>query len=116
MYSSDTINIAAENKRKNRQPEYCVRRPFKVCDGCVQATLGITTVTRGSHPFPHTYIAEQRSSMPHYQGQPIAAEGPKAKLAVFDGSGDWESFLVPFERQARKYGWSGDYRVDCLYG
>ncbi len=71
---------------------------------------------RGSQPFPHTYIAEQRSSMPHYQGQPIAAEGPKAKLAVFDGSGDWESFLVPFERQARKYGWSGDYRVDCLYG
>ncbi len=45
MYSSDTINIAAENKRKNRQPEYCVRRPFKVCDGCVEATLGITTVT-----------------------------------------------------------------------
>ncbi len=71
---------------------------------------------RGSQPFPHTYIAEQRSSMPHYQGQPIAAEGPKAKLAVFDGSGDWESFLVPFEWQARKYGWSGDYRVDCLYG
>ncbi len=71
---------------------------------------------RGSQPFPHTYIAEQRSSMPHYQGQPIDAEGPKTKLAVFDGSGDWESFLVPFERQARKYGWSGDYRVDCLYG
>ncbi len=46
MYSSDTINIAAENKRKNRQPEYCVRRPFKVCDGCVEATLGITTITQ----------------------------------------------------------------------
>ncbi len=45
MYSSDTIIIAAENKRKNRQPEYCVRRPFKVCDGCVKATLGTTTVT-----------------------------------------------------------------------
>ncbi len=46
MYSSDTIIIAAENKRKNRQPEYCVRRPFKVCDGCVKATLGTTTVTQ----------------------------------------------------------------------
>ncbi len=45
MYSSDMIIIAAENKRKNRQPEYCVRRPFKVCDGCVKATLGTTTVT-----------------------------------------------------------------------
>ncbi|KAL0168626.1 hypothetical protein M9458_036848, partial [Cirrhinus mrigala] len=70
---------------------------------------------RGSQPFPHTYNVEQRSSISHYQSQPFAAEGPKAKLAVFDGSGDWESFLVPFERQARKYGWSGDYRVDCLY-
>ncbi|KAL0161775.1 hypothetical protein M9458_045500, partial [Cirrhinus mrigala] len=68
---------------------------------------------RGSQPFPHTYN-EQRSSIPHYQSQPFA-EGPKPKLAVFDGSGDWEPFLVPFERQARKYGWSGDYRVDCLY-
>ncbi len=48
MYSSDTINIAAENKRKNRQPEYCVRRPFKVCDGCVEVTLGITTVTQAA--------------------------------------------------------------------
>ncbi len=54
MYSSDTINIAAENKRKNRQPEYCVRRPFKVCDGCVEATLGITTVFQ--HPLFQTRV------------------------------------------------------------
>ncbi|KAL0162333.1 hypothetical protein M9458_041729 [Cirrhinus mrigala] len=69
----------------------------------------------GSQSFPRTYTIEQRSSILHYQGQPFAAEGPKAKLAVFDGSGDWKSFLVPFEHQARKYGWSGDYRVGCLY-
>lgn len=52
---------------------------------------------RGSQQLPHTYSVEQRSSTPHYQGQPFAAEGPKTKLAVFGGSGDWESFLVPFE-------------------
>ncbi len=53
MYSSDTIIIAAENKRKNRQPEYCVRRPFKVCDGCVKATLGTTTVTLRKFTVPN---------------------------------------------------------------
>ncbi len=65
MYSSDTINIAAENKRKNRQPEYCVRRPFKVCDGCVEATLGITTVTQaaGEHPFNFVVYSMLKTSV-----------------------------------------------------
>ncbi|KAI7811653.1 hypothetical protein IRJ41_008241 [Triplophysa rosa] len=70
---------------------------------------------RGFQPVPQTSSVAQRSNTPHYQGQPVATEGPKAKLAVFDGSGDWEAFLVPFERRARKHSWSGDYRVDCLY-
>ncbi len=51
MDSSDTIIFAMEYKRKNRQPESCVRHPFKDCDGCVgcvKATLGTSTVTLGS--------------------------------------------------------------------
>ncbi len=75
MYSSDTINIAAENKRKNRQPEYCVRRPFKVCDGCVEATLGITTVTPtvSNQGLGHYALRQRRvpritSELPHVCG------------------------------------------------
>ncbi|XP_057691272.1 uncharacterized protein LOC130915330 [Corythoichthys intestinalis] len=42
-------------------------------------------------------------------------EVQRAKLATFDGNEDWESFLMPFERQARKYGWSAMERVDRLH-
>ncbi|KAF5891551.1 uncharacterized protein DAT39_018748 [Clarias magur] len=70
---------------------------------------------RHPHPLPPSSAVEQRSGIPPYQGQPTSMDGPRTKLALFDGSGDWESILVPFERQARKHGWSGHYRVDCLY-
>lgn len=69
----------------------------------------------GSQLLPPTYAVEQRHSIPHHQGQPVSQEGPREKLAIFDGGGDWESFLVPFEQQARKYGWSGAHRVDYLH-
>lgn len=39
----------------------------------------------------------------------------KPKLATLDRNDDWESFLLPFERQARKYGWSAAERVDRLH-
>ena len=42
-------------------------------------------------------------------------ETPKAKLALYDGKEDWDSFLLQFERQAHKYGWTGAERVDRLH-
>ena len=43
------------------------------------------------------------------------SEPQRPKLATFDGNEDWDSFLMPFERQARKYGWSAIERVDRLH-
>ncbi|KAL2098215.1 hypothetical protein ACEWY4_007422 [Coilia grayii] len=40
---------------------------------------------------------------------------PRTKMATYDGKEDWESFLLPFERLARKYGWNGAERVDRLH-
>ncbi|KAK7918651.1 hypothetical protein WMY93_009935 [Mugilogobius chulae] len=42
-------------------------------------------------------------------------EPQRPKLATFDGNEDWDSFLMPFERQARKCGWSAIERVDRLH-
>ncbi|TRZ00762.1 hypothetical protein DNTS_024559, partial [Danionella cerebrum] len=42
-------------------------------------------------------------------------EPQRPKLATFDGNEDWDSFLMPFERQARKHGWSAIERVDRLH-
>ncbi|ROI47877.1 hypothetical protein DPX16_16300 [Anabarilius grahami] len=89
--------------------------------GPTRATPSIETSVRHrssercSQLLPPTYAVEQRHSILPHQGQAIPQESPRAKLAIFDGSGDWESFLVPFERQARNYGWSGAHRVDYLH-
>lgn len=44
----------------------------------------------------------------------------RPKLATYDGRDDWDAFLLPFERLARKYGWTARERVDrlleCLRG
>lgn len=41
-------------------------------------------------------------------------------MATYDGKEDWEPFLLPFERLARKYAWTGAERIDklhdCLHG
>lgn len=42
-------------------------------------------------------------------------EACKIKLTTYDGQEDWDSFLLPFEHQARKYGWTGAERVDRLH-
>lgn len=45
---------------------------------------------------------------------------PRQKLPVFDGSGDWEGFLLPFNRAAQRYEWGDEERLDrfieCLRG
>lgn len=46
---------------------------------------------------------------------PSAYEGPKPKMATYDRKEDWESFLLPFELMALKYGWNGAERVDRLH-
>ncbi|XP_038154197.1 uncharacterized protein LOC119791901 [Cyprinodon tularosa] len=42
-------------------------------------------------------------------------DGPRPKMATYDGKEDWEPFLLPFERLARKYSWTGAERVDKLH-
>lgn len=45
---------------------------------------------------------------------------PRQTLPVFDGSGDWEGFLLPFNRAARRYEWGDEERlnqfIECLRG
>ena len=36
-------------------------------------------------------------------------------LATYDGKGDWDSFIGPFERMARKRNWSKEVCLDMLY-
>lgn len=40
---------------------------------------------------------------------------PKVKLTIFDGKEDWDSFMLPFERETYKYGWTGAEQVDGLH-
>lgn len=39
----------------------------------------------------------------------------KPKLATFDGKEDWESFIVPLERIARRFGWSEEDTLDQVF-
>jgi hypothetical protein len=45
---------------------------------------------------------------------------PRQKLPIFDGSDDWEGFLLPFKRAAQRYGWTAEEQLDrfieCLRG
>lgn len=69
---------------------------------------------RGCHrllPYPD----EQRLNGCSFHNQHPLQEVFRQKLATFDGSDDWEIFIMPFERQARKYGWSAMERVDRLH-
>ncbi|KAM3596786.1 uncharacterized protein V6R79_020929 [Siganus canaliculatus] len=50
-----------------------------------------------------------------HNNQPTWQEVQRPRLATFDGNDDWDSFLLPFERQARKYGWTAAERVDRLH-
>lgn len=64
--------------------------------GPTRATPSIETSVRhrsserGSQLLPPTYAVEQRHSILPHQGQAIPQESPRAKLTIFDGSGDWE--------------------------
>ncbi|RXM34220.1 Peptidyl-prolyl cis-trans isomerase CWC27-like [Acipenser ruthenus] len=52
----------------------------------------------------------------HYDSNRLHAyDSPKVKLATYDGKEDWESFLLPFECQARKYGLNGAQSVEKLH-
>ena len=41
--------------------------------------------------------------------------GPQAKLLTYDGSSDWVSFIIPFERMATRYGWTEDDKMNWLF-
>lgn len=47
--------------------------------------------------------------------QPVLQDAQRPRLATFDGNDDWNSFQLPFERRARKYGWTAAERVDRLH-
>jgi len=58
---------------------------------------------------------EQRVRSTVHNSQLALQEAQGPRLATFDGNDDWDSFLLPFERQARKYGWTAAERVDRLH-
>ena len=51
----------------------------------------------------------------HNMGRQLPHEASKVKLATYDGKEDWDSFLLPFEHLACKYGWTGAERIDRLH-
>ncbi|KAI3370013.1 hypothetical protein L3Q82_024438 [Scortum barcoo] len=66
----------------------------------------------GSHdPYGTSSDTGNRQDMVRH----LPNEACKIKLATYGGQEDWDSFLLPFERQARKYGWTGAERVDRLH-
>ena len=50
-----------------------------------------------------------RSSMMDSQGV------PRAKLPTYDGKEEFDVFIVPFERMARRYNWSEQETIDRIY-
>lgn len=62
-----------------------------------------------------SYHDEHRLNSSGYNSQHTLQEVHRPKLATFDGSNDRDSFLLPFERQVRKYGWSAAEKVDRLH-
>lgn len=71
-----------------------------------------------AHVSPHnpyaTAIASNSGNRQDMARHPTN-EAWKIKLATYDGQEYWDSFLLPFERQARKHGWTGAERVDRLH-
>lgn len=67
---------------------------------------------RTQRSFP--YYDERRPNNSSHHSQPILQETHRPKIPIFDGSDDWDSFLVPFQCQARKNGWTAAERVDKL--
>ncbi|XP_043972480.1 uncharacterized protein LOC122830832 [Gambusia affinis] len=73
--------------------------------------------TRDTEPeVPHTFTyhneRRQNNTGGYYNN---CSELQRPKLATYEGDEDWDSFLMPFERQARKHGWSAAERVDRLH-
>lgn len=62
-----------------------------------------------------SYHDEHRLNSSGYNSQHTLQEVHRPKLATFDGSDDRDSFLLPFECQVRKYGWSAAEKVDRLH-
>lgn len=50
----------------------------------------------------------------HYKNV-VTQDTQRRRLATFDGNYEWDSFLLTFEHQARKYGWTAAERVDRLH-
>ena len=42
-------------------------------------------------------------------------KGPRVKMNTFDGTTDWESFIVPFERLATSYRWTDTDKINTLF-
>lgn len=79
---------------------------------------GRNSEREGQHTFP--YQDGQRLNSLAHSGQQFMQDVRRPKLAIYDGKEDWDAFLLPFERLARKYGWTAPERVDrlleCLRG
>ena len=56
-----------------------------------------------------------RSGNQSWRGNGRGYESDIKLLATFDGKGDWDSFVGPFERMAKKRCWDKDVCLDALY-
>ena len=60
-------------------------------------------------PAPEAGAQDQNDSMDRHR------DGPRSKLTTYDGTTEWESFVIPFERMAEEYGWLQHDHLNALF-
>ncbi|KAK3097999.1 hypothetical protein FSP39_015198 [Pinctada imbricata] len=85
--------------------------PWQTCHGTRPYT---STPRRDSycppfHPFDSNY---QRSFERSFENRSRKHDIPHQKLPTFDGTGDWDGFMLPFKRASKRYQWFDEEKLD----
>ena len=51
----------------------------------------------------------------HVTNGNLVCQGTQSKLIMYEGNLDWESFIIPFECMANRYGWTERDRINWLF-
>ncbi|KAL5015456.1 hypothetical protein ScPMuIL_009726 [Solemya velum] len=78
------------------------------------------TPHRRTNRTPYGIQTDTAYNPPSWLNQSGKADFPRQKLPTYDGTSDWASFMMPFERAARRCGWPEEEKLDrfveCLRG
>ncbi len=94
-------------------PPYMTSSPSSTSSGYPQTLPNPLNMSNlSSTPtFPHNSSSFRSSGRSNHSFDDIS----RPKLATFDGSDDWEVFIHPFERMARRYGWTDPEKLEHLH-